>query len=526
MAKIFKSKNIIKVCILLLYANFLFLPIVRLISRVNISVFNEVVGSSQFKTALYNSITTSLAASVISLLLALIFSYCIERSNIRYKNIYSYILVLPMLLPSISHSFGLVSLFGSNGFLTKIFKMNIGIYGFKGIIMGSVMYSFPIAFIMIKNILSTENGSSYEALEIFGINKFKVFVDVTFPYIKRTLLLAFFAVFTMIVTDYGVPLMIGAKTITLPVLMYNKTVAMIDYNSGSVISLFLLIPAFIAFILDSLLTERKNNQFVTNKMYLSTNSLFNIISTVVSLLASLFVILPIIALSIMFLSKKYPIDLTFTLAHVNKTIERGALVYLRNSIIIAIVTSIIGVILSFICAYFTTRIKGKFSKLLHICSIISMAVPGIIIGFSYMISFKNSFIYGTMLILCIVNIVHFNSSPYIMCYNELLKVNTEIENVGLVLGISRISIIFNVIIPKVKNAIIEMFSYYFVNSMMTISAVAFLSPPSPKPVSLMINQFEAQLLMESAAFVTVLILLINIILKLLLTFIKSSAKKR
>ena len=524
MDSILKTKNIVKVCILLLYANFLFLPIIRLILRVNISVFNEVVNSVQFKTAVYNTISTSAIASTISLTLALMLAFFIERSSIKFKNLISYILILPMLLPSISHSFGLVSLFGSNGFLTKIFKINIGVYGFKGIIIGSVMYSFPVAFIMIKNVLSTENGSSYEALEIFGVNKFKVFLDITLPYIRRTLLLAFFAVFTMIATDYGVPLMIGAKIITLPVLMYNKTVAMIDYNSGAVISLFLLLPAVLAFILDSLLTERKNNHFITNKMYLSNCHIFNLISSIICVMASVFVILPIVTLSIMFLSKKYPIDLTFTLAHVSKTIERGAINYFVNSIVIAIITSVIGIVLSFVCAYITTRVKGKFSRILHICSIISMAVPGIIIGFSYMISFKNSLIYGSILILCIVNIVHFSSSPYIMCYNELLKVNSEIENVGLVLGISRISIIYNVIIPKVINAIIEMFSYYFVNSMMTISAVAFLSPPSPKPVSLMINQFEAQLLMESAAFVTILILLTNTILKLLLTFFKSFHK--
>ena len=62
-----------------------------------------------------------------------------------------------------------------------------------------------------------------------------------------------------------------------------------------------------------------------------------------------------------------------------------------------------------------------------------------------------------------------------------------------------------------------MFSYFFVNSMMTISAVSFLVPPAPKPVALLINQFEAQLLMESAAVVSVLILFINAALKVVLS---------
>jgi iron(III) transport system permease protein len=61
--------------------------------------------------------------------------------------------------------------------------------------------------------------------------------------------------------------------------------------------------------------------------------------------------------------------------------------------------------------------------------------------------------------------------------------------------------------------------------MMTISAVSFLAPPAPKPVALMINQFEAQLLMESAAFVSIMIMLINVAVKLVSTVIKTRGEK-
>ena len=80
--------------------------------------------------------------------------------------------------------------------------------------------------------------------------------------------------------------------------------------------------------------------------------------------------------------------------------------------------------------------------------------------------------------------------------------------------------IVDVIIPKVKYTLFEMFGYFFVNSMMTISAVSFLAPPAPKPVALMINQFEAQLLMESAAFVSLMILIVNVLLKGFVLFLE------
>lgn len=186
----------------------------------------------------------------------------------------------------------------------------------------------------------------------------------------------------------------------------------------------------------------------------------------------------------------------------------------------ALFTGIFGTLTAFVCSYMTVRIKGKLAKGIHLLSLISMAIPGLVLGLSYVIFFSKTAFYGTLAIILLVNSVHFFSSPYLMMYNTLSKVNENLESIGLCLGISRIRIIFDVILPKVRYTILEMFSYFFVNSMMTISAVSFLAPPSPKPVALMINQFEAQLLMESAAFISLMILVMNLLLKGLILLVE------
>jgi iron(III) transport system permease protein len=106
------------------------------------------------------------------------------------------------------------------------------------------------------------------------------------------------------------------------------------------------------------------------------------------------------------------------------------------------------------------------------------------------------------------------ASPYLMAYNSLGKINVNLEDVGLTLGVHRFFIIRDVIIPQTKLTILEMVSYFFVNSMMTISAVSFLSTVRNKPVSLMITHFESQLFLEGAAFVSILILGCNLTVKL------------
>lgn len=181
--------------------------------------------------------------------------------------------------------------------------------------------------------------------------------------------------------------------------------------------------------------------------------------------------------------------------------------------------------LAFFTAYFTVRMPGCFSKTRHMISIASLAIPGIVLGLSYVIVFHNTALYGTLLILVMVNLIHFFASPYLMMYNSLRKVNGHLEAVGQTIGIGRIYIIKDVIIPQVKETLLEMFAYFFVNCMMTISAVAFLADMTHKPLSLMITQFEAQMLIECASFVSLLILTVNLLLKGILCLIKKMREK-
>jgi iron(III) transport system permease protein len=216
----------------------------------------------------------------------------------------------------------------------------------------------------------------------------------------------------------------------------------------------------------------------------------------------------------------YPRNMTFSLTNIARTMNMGAGRYLINSLIIALGVSFLGTVLSYTIAYFTARTPGKSSKALHLISITSLAIPGLVLGLSYVLFFKGSFIYGSLLILILVNTVHFMASPYLMAYNSLGKLNENLEDVGRTLGVGRFHIVKDVLIPQTKITILEMVSYFFVNSMMTISAVSFLNTVRNKPVSLMITQFEAQLFLEAAAFVSLLILGCNFFVKCLIYVIR------
>lgn len=517
---------IINICLALFFVVCIIAPLVSMLCRITSDGFANVVKSVQFSSAVWNSFSTSIVATILSVLFSLAAALCLERTNIKCKAFFNMLFVVPMLIPSISHAFGLVALFGTNGFITNLFHLNSNIYGFWGIVIGSIMYSFPVAFLMFSSILQYEDGMTYKAANVLGVPNYRRFLDITLPFMKKTLISAFFAVFTMIVTDYGVPLMVGGKTTTLSVLMYNNAIGKIDYDAGSVIGAFLLIPAVLAFLVDILNPENGQENFVSETVEPENRRGKEFLSYLYCFVISLAVLAPIVAFCAMVFETKYPVDPTFTLYHIQKTLNRGADKYLINSLLYSILTASVGVLLAFVCSYLTARLKGKFSQALHLVSITSMAIPGIVLGLSYVIFFHGTPLYGTLLIVVLVNSIHFFASPYLMMYNTLVKVNPNIEDVGASLGVSKFWIIKDVILPKVKYTLCEMFVYFFVNSMMTISAVSFLAPPAPKSIALMINQFEAQRLMESAAFVSLLILIINVLLKIVMLLVKRHIDKR
>jgi iron(III) transport system permease protein len=236
--------------------------------------------------------------------------------------------------------------------------------------------------------------------------------------------------------------------------------------------------------------------------------------------------LPIFIFALLSFVNNYPYDITFSFSNIAKTMNMGAGIYLKNSVIIAFFVSLIGTTLSYITAYFSARMKeggAVTTRLLHMVSITSLAIPGMVLGISYVLFFKGTFLYGTLAMLVLVNTVHFFASPYLMAYNSLGKLNANLEDVGLTLGVSRFHIIKDVLLPQTKWTIIEMASYFFVNCMMTISAVSFLSTVRNMPISLMITQFESQMFLEGAAFVSLLILICNFAIKTGIYFVRKKS---
>lgn len=502
-------------------------PLISLFMTIKVDNIKSVFSSEMFLPMLSNSVVTTLITTVISVCLSFALAYALNRSNIKFKSLFVVLFTIPMLIPSISHGMGLVLLFGDNGLVTNFLNLNIGLYGYKGIIMGSVLYSFPVSFLMFNDSLQYEDFTIYEAAKVLGLSKWNQFFNITLPSMKQTIASAILAVFTMVFTDYGVPLMTGGTVMTLPVYMYREVIGMMNFSSGAVVGLVLLLPAVVAFIMDLKNSANSTSNTITKKYVIEKNTKRDVLVYIGFAIVLFFLCLPIISFICLGFVKSYPMDMSFSLNSIKELFENNIFMYLVNSMAVALLTALIGTCLSYFSAYATARSgKAISNKVLHLISMLSLAIPGVVLGLSFLLSFKKLPIYGTIFILSMVNIVHFFSSPYLLAYNSLTKFNANLEDVAQTSGISKMHMLFDVYIPSTASTIVEMYSYFFVNSMITISAVSFLVTFLTMPLSLLIPQLESQSFIEGTALVSLMILVINIIEKAIAFAIKKSIDKK
>ena len=506
-----KKQNVLKILILIFLVTYVFYPLVVMLLQISWSNFGDLLSSMAFKEALVNSLSVTFLATVFSIVIAFLLAYTLNRTNIQHRAILKVFLVLPMLIPSISHGLGLINLFGTNGIISARFGFSI--IGEVGIIVGSILYSFPVAFLMLDDGFNYIDNSMYDSAKVMGMNKWQTFKKVTLCYLKKPILSAMFAVFTMIFTDYGVPLAVGGKFITLPVFLYKEVIGLLDFSRGTIIGLFLLIPAFISFLFDNIVKDYTRGELNSNEFRIEKNKVRDRILITFLYLVLLFILI-IIGSFVYYAFIDNPVlNPVLSLNHFEYILGNNLFGYIYNSLLIAILVSIIGTIIAYFMAYITARVKGVIGKIIHILAISSLAIPGIVLGLSYAITFNSSIIYNTFLILIIVNIIHFMATPYLMAYNALQKVNANYEIVAKTCNVGLLHIIIDVIIPCTKITIREMVAYFFVNSMITISAVTFLFNTRTMPLSLLINTYEGDLMLGEAAIISLVILFFNVIVK-------------
>lgn len=227
-------------------------------------------------------------------------------------------------------------------------------------------------------------------------------------------------------------------------------------------------------------------------------------------------------------------DLTLSFKHYDFSKAAGAgMNPYWNSIIVSLWTAVAGTIITFLMAYAVEKMKVLpiMRNAARLLAIIPLALPGLVIGIAYILFFNIKgnplhIMYGTISILVLANMVHFFSVSYVTASSALKKLDTEFESVSSSLGIPFYRTMVKVTVPMTLGAILEIGMYYFINSMVTISAVVFLYAADLKLASVAIVNMDDAGDVAPAAALSMLIVLTSIAVRLMYELITSRIRKK
>lgn len=524
------------IAVLAIFAAFLAVPFVEIIYQAfsvgggfGLDHFSTMLNERNFATVFGNSITIASVSAFISTILAFILAYTIHYTNLngKLKKAIQVLALAPMFLPTITYGFAIIYSLGKQGFLTKNLGINIDIYGFNGLLIGYLIYTLPIAFLLIFNAMKYIDKKFMIVSKVMGDNDFKTFIQTLIRPLLGTMAASFVQCFFLCFTDYGIPASVGGQYQVIATVLYEQMMGSIpDFNRGAVVAIMMLLPSIISIALLCYLQKYNVRYNKISQIELKVNRLRDAFWGALSTIILVMVLSMFIVIFLMPFIQEWPYRMAFTTEHITSILSDSAIidVYL-NSLFVSALTAVIGLFVSYGAALITARssLAGSSKFTVNSIALITNTIPGMVIGIAYLMLFSGSTLQNTFALIIICNVVHFFSTPYLMLKSSLEKLNKSWENTALLMGDSWFKTLRRIITPNIKTTILEVLGYYFVNAMVTISAVIFIAGAQTMVITAKIKELQYFGKFNEIFVLSILILLTNLIVKGLLGLM---AKKR
>ncbi|MCA3624511.1 MAG: putative 2-aminoethylphosphonate ABC transporter permease subunit [Methylobacterium sp.] len=491
---------------------------------VGLANFARYIATPALVASLWNSIWVSSLVALIVVPLAFLYAYALTRSRMPGRGLFMAVAMTPLFAPSLLSAISLIYIFGNQGFL-KSWLFGASIYGPIGIVLAEAVYCFPHALMILVTALRLADGRLYEVAEALDTSKSRVFFTVTLPGARYGLISAIFVVFTLVITDFGIPKVIGGQFNVLATDAYKQIVGQQNFEMGAVVGLILLLPAIFAFFVDRQVQKKQVALLSARAVPYEpkANARRDVMLLAFCLLVG-GVLIGMLGVAIWASFIRYwPYNLTFTLNNYNfaNFDPQGWGAYL-TSLKMAALTAIFGTAIVFIGAYLVEKTKPApaLRGFVHFLAMLPMAVPGLVLGLGY-VFFVNApwnplnIFYGTLALLVANTVAHFYTVAHITAVTQLKQIDAEFESVSASLKVPFWVTFRRVTLPISTPAVLDIAVYLFVNAMTTVSAVIFLYGPTTKLASIAIVHMDEMGAVAAAAAMATCIVFTAMAVKLL-----------
>lgn len=490
-------------------------------SWLGFSLIHSIVLQPWFLQQTLRSLIVGVTTTLIVVPLAYGFAYGLQRTCLPAKSVWRLLALLPLLAPSLLPGISLIYLFGNQG-LFRPFLGDASIYGFWGIVVGEAFYTFPHALMVLTTSLMLADARLYDAARAMGAGSWRTFRTITLPSSRHGVFSAGCLVFTLTVTDFGVPKVIGGDYTVLAIEAYKAVVGQQDFSKGAVIGLLLLTPALLTFAVDHWLRNRQGSfisaraQPLMVRPCLPRDAAFALLAALIC-----FVIVSIIGVSVWAsFIKFWPYNLTLSLRSYDfNNMDGGGWLAWRNSLQMSALAALYGTLIVFAGAWISEtrrrpgdRLGKAMQSALHGLCLAPMAIPGMVMGLGYIFFFNHpdnplGFLYGSMSLLVVCSIVHFYTSAHLTAVTAIRSIDPDLDCAAASLKVSSVETLLKVKLPICLPALLDVARYLFVSSMTTVSAVVFLYSPSTVLAAVaVLNMDDAGFIGPAAAMCCVIML--------------------
>jgi iron(III) transport system permease protein len=446
----------------------------------------------------WNTLFLALATAAGTTLLGLAFALVVTRSNFRFKRSLRALTVLPIITPPFVIGMALILLLGRNGVVTAWFSdltgaaPGRGLYGFYGVWLAQLLSFTPIAFMVLIGVVEGVSPSVEEASQTLGGSRWQTFWRVSLPLMRPGLANAFLVAFIESLADFGNPMVLGGSYSVLSTDIYFSIVgAQNDAGRAAGLGVVLLSFAVSAFIAQRFWVGKKSYTTVTGKADNGQHAgldrrLAWLLGGVVVLWTGFTLVLYGMILAGGFVNQ-WGRDNTFTLRHYADAFgieagERGwrwvgtAWDSLFTSLMIAGISAPITAALGLLAAWLLVRQHFAGRAAFEFATMLSFAIPGTVIGISYILAFNAPPIELTgtaaILVLCFV----FRNMPVGLRGGiaAMSQLDRSLDEASTMLGANSFTTARRVILPLMRPALSAALVYAFVRSITSISAVIFL----------------------------------------------------
>ena len=464
--------------------------------------FTSYLASPSLLTSLWHSVWVSLMVTVITLPLAFGFAYALSRSCMPFKSLFRTIALIPLLAPSLLSALSLIYWFGNQG-LARGFVHALGfetIYGAPGIVVAECFSVFPHTLMILITALSLADARLYEAANALGTSTRRKFFTITLPGAKYGLISAALVAFTLVMTDFGIPKVIGGNFNMLATDVFKLVIGQQDFQRGAVVGLLLLTPAVLTFVVDGLISRKQTSMLSARAVPYrpSPAPVFDALMTAYVALVSALMLAMLGMAVFASVASFWPYDLSLTLKHYTMgLVDAEVGEAFVNSLKLAAGTAFFGTIIVFTGAYLLEKTRGldALRPVVRLLAMLPMAVPGLVLGLGYIFFFNLpgnplNGLYQTLPLLVLCTIVHFYTTGHLTAVTALKALDAEFEAVSASLKVPFFKTFWRVTLPICTPTLLDIARYFFINAMTTISAVVFLYSPSTKVAAIAILNLD------------------------------------